>query len=147
MDTKISESNGGTSINNFQQYEITIKQEINIPELLEKTKKAYDICMIGKITDRNKPIIETLRSQYYRVDHIPDPEDNERIAKSFIILNVHQDDTKEYNSNLLDKWLCDGIKILSEECSTKLNEKIKMIKSLNNYNSINYCYDYQIDFR
>ena len=122
MDIKKLENNDEISNNNFQQYEITIKNEINIPELLEKTKKSYDFCMIGKITDRNKPIIESLRSQYFRVDHIPDPEDHERIAKSFIILNVHQDDTKEYNSKLLDKWLCDGIKILSEECSTKLDD-------------------------
>jgi glycosyltransferase involved in cell wall biosynthesis len=132
MDTKNPENNGETSIDNFKQYEIIIKQEFNIPELLEKTKKSYDFCMIGKITDRNKPIIETLRSQYFRVDHIPDPEDHARIAKSFIILNVHQDDTKEYNSNLLDKWLCDGITILSEECSSKLDDKIK-IATLENF--------------
>ena len=69
MDTKISENNGETSINKIEQFEIAIKKEISIPELLKNTKKAYDFCMIGKITDRNKHIIETLRSQYYRVDH------------------------------------------------------------------------------
>ena len=71
-------------------------------------------------------MLYNLRTQFFRVDHIPDPEDHERIAKSFIILNVHEDDKKEYDSKLLDKWICDGITILSEECSTKLNDKIKI---------------------
>ena len=38
MDIKKLENNDEISNNNFQQYEITIKNEINIPELLEKTK-------------------------------------------------------------------------------------------------------------
>jgi uncharacterized alpha-E superfamily protein len=88
MDIKQLENNGETSINKVEETEIIIKKEANIPELLKNTKKAYDFCMIGKVTDRNKHVIETLRSQYYRVDHIPDPEDHARIAKSFIILNV-----------------------------------------------------------
>ena len=111
------------------------KVEINLKELISKPKK-YDFCIIGPMTERRKKYIDELRSQYFRVDHIIDPTDNERIAKAHIILNIHEtDDKKEYDSNLFNKWNDVDMTILSEECTTNNNIPAGIkIATLENFN-------------
>jgi glycosyltransferase involved in cell wall biosynthesis len=108
-----------------------------VPEETEKLKKfleirkQYDVVVIGTISERRKKIIDDLRKHELRVNFITELYDDERdqeIAKAHILLNLHfSDKYTEYETVRCDRWRFAGMKVITEECSGKIPDDVKVV--------------------
>jgi len=114
----------------FLPYKEIPEETEKLKKFLEVTKK-YDVVVVGTMCERRKKIIEELRMQNLRVNFITELFEDERdkeIAKAHILLNLHfSDKYSEYEVVRCDRWRFAGMTVITEECSGKIPNGVKVV--------------------
>jgi hypothetical protein len=108
--------------------------------ILETSEKEYDVCFVGSINPRRQKIIDEIQSKGLSINIIQNKFSLERdteIAKCKIFMCPHYcDDGFLYENIRFDRFLFQGMPILSEECSDTQLLDVKDFIIFKEYNQI-----------